>query len=147
MQIAVLVETMRREGFELLVSRPTVLYKEIDGKRCEPYEQIWVEITEDALGGVMENLSKRKAKITNLEHHNAGVTVEAEAPTRGIIGFESDLTTMTSGHGVMSHSYLEYRPYTGEINTRLTGTLVSICLLYTSPSPRDGLLSRMPSSA
>ena len=67
MQIAVLVETMRREGFELLVSRPTVLYKEIDGKRCEPYEQIWVEITEDTLGGVMENLSKRKAKITNLE--------------------------------------------------------------------------------
>ena len=62
MQIAVLVETMRREGFELLVSRPTVLYKEIDGQRFEPYEQIWVEITEDALGGVMENLLSVKLK-------------------------------------------------------------------------------------
>ncbi len=142
MQIAVLVETMRREGFELLVSRPTVLYKEIDGKRCEPFEQIWVEITEDALGGVMENLSKRKAKITNLEHHNAGVTVEAEAPTRGIIGFESDLTTMTSGHGVMSHSYLEYRPYCGEINTRLTGTLVSMDQGKSMPYALDMIQNR-----
>ena len=142
MQIAVLVETMRREGFELLVSRPTVLYKEIDGKRCEPYEQIWVEITEDALGGVMENLSKRKAKITNLEHHNAGVTVEAEVPTRGIIGFESDLTTMTSGHGVMSHSYLEYRPYCGEINTRLTGTLVSMDQGKSMPYALDMIQNR-----
>jgi len=126
MQIAVLVETMRREGFEVLVSRPTVLYKEIDGTRCEPFEQVWVEIPEDLLGGVMENLSKRKAKVTNMEHHNAGVTLEAEAPTRGLIGFESDLVTMTSGHGVMSHSFLEYRPYCGEIITRQTGTLVSM---------------------
>ncbi|MFP4068932.1 MAG: translational GTPase TypA [Verrucomicrobiota bacterium] len=126
MQIAVLVETMRREGFEVLVSRPTVLFKEINGTRCEPFEQVWVEIPEDQLGGVMENLSKRKAKVTNMEHHNAGVTVEAEAPTRGLIGFESDLVTMTSGHGVMSHSFLEYRPYCGEIVTRQTGTLVSM---------------------
>ncbi len=126
MQIAVLVETMRREGFEVLVSRPTVLYKEIDGTRCEPFEQVWVEVPEDQLGGVMENLSKRKAKVTNMEHHNAGVTVEAEAPTRGLIGFESDLVTMTSGHGVMSHSFLEYRPFCGEITTRQTGTLVSM---------------------
>ncbi len=126
MQIAVLVETMRREGFEVLVSRPTVLYKEIDGTRCEPFEQVWVEVPEEQLGGVMENLSKRKGKVTNMEHHNAGVTVEAEVPTRGLIGFESDLVTMTSGHGVMSHSFLEYRPFCGEITTRQTGTLVSM---------------------
>ena len=126
MQIAVLVETMRREGFEVLVSRPTVLYKEIDGTRCEPFERVWVEVPEDQLGGVMENLSKRKSKVTNMEHHNAGVTVEAEAPTRGLIGFESDLVTMTSGHGVMSHSFLEYRPICGEIITRHTGTLDSM---------------------
>jgi GTP-binding protein len=126
MQIAVLVETMRREGFEVLVSRPTVLYKEIDGTRCEPFEQVWVEVPEDQLGGVMENLSKRKGKVTHIEHHHAGVTLEAEAPTRGLIGFESDLVTMTSGHGVMSHSFLEYRPCCGEIVTRQTGTLVSM---------------------
>lgn len=142
MQIAVLVETMRREGFEVLVSRPTVLYKEIDGTRCEPFEQVWVEIPEDQLGGVMENLAKRKAKVTNMEHHNAGVTVEAEAPTRGFIGFESDLVTMTSGHGVMSHSFLEYRPFSGEITTRGTGTLVSMELGKAMPYALDNIQTR-----
>ena len=142
MQIAVLVETMRREGFEVLVSRPTVLYKDIEGTRCEPFEQLWIEVDEEHLGGVMENLSKRKAKVTNLEHHNAGVTVEAEGPTRGIIGFESDLTTMTSGHGVLSHSFLEYRPYCGEINTRQTGTLVSMDQGKSMPYALDMIQNR-----
>ena len=126
MQIAVLLETMRREGFEVLVSRPTVLYKKIDGKQCEPYEEIWIEAPEDQLGTIMESLSKRLGKITNIEHHSAGVTVSAEIPTRGLIGFESDLITLTSGNGVMSHMFLEYRPYSGELVTRQTGTLVSM---------------------
>ena len=142
MQIAVLVETMRREGFELLVSRPTVLYKEIEGARCEPFEQVWVEVPEEQLGGVMENLAKRKGKVTNMEHHNAGVTVEAEVPTRGLIGFESDLVTMTSGHGVMSHSFLDYRPHCGEIVTRLTGTLVSMEQGKTMPYALDMIQNR-----
>jgi GTP-binding protein len=142
MQIAVLVETMRREGFELLVSRPTVLYKEMDGTRCEPFEQVWVEVPEEQLGSVMENLAKRKGKVTNMEHHNSGVTVEAEVPTRGLIGFESDLVTMTSGHGVMSHSFLEYRPHCGEIVTRLTGTLVSMEQGKSMPYALDMIQSR-----
>lgn len=125
MQIAVLVETMRREGFEVLVSRPTVLYKTIEGKRCEPFEQVWVEVPSEQLGGVLECLNNRKGQITNMIHHHAGVTVEAVAPTRGLIGFESDLVNLTSGHGVMSHMFLEYRPICGDITTRLTGTLVS----------------------
>ena len=126
MQIAVLLETMRREGYEMLVSRPTVLYKEIDGKRTEPFEQVWVEVPEDHLGTVMENLSKRLGKITNIEHHTVGVTVTADIPTRGLIGFESDLITLTSGNGVMSHMFLEYSPYSGELVMRPTGTLVSM---------------------
>ncbi|MDC0276926.1 translational GTPase TypA [bacterium] len=126
MQIAVLLETMRREGFEVLVSRPTVLYREIDGRRNEPFEQIWVEVPEAHLGTVMETLSKRLGKISNIEHHTAGVTVTAEIPTRGLIGFESDLVTLTSGNGVMSHSFLEYRSYSGDLVTRQTGTLVSM---------------------
>lgn len=126
MQISVLVETMRREGYEVLVSRPTVIFKEIDGTRNEPFETLWVEVPEAHLGGVMENLSKRKGTITNLAHHHGTVTVEAEIPTRGLIGFESDLVTMTSGHGVMSHLFLEYRPYCGDIVTRQSGTLVSM---------------------
>ena len=142
MQIAVLVETMRREGFEVLVSRPTVLYKTIDNAKHEPIEQIWVELPEDQLGPVMENISKRKGKITNMEHHHSGVTIEAEISTRGLIGFESDLVTFTSGHGVMSHSFLEYRPYCGEISTRSTGTLVSMGQGKTMPYALDMLQSR-----
>ncbi len=126
MQIAVLVETMRREGFEVLVSRPTVIFKEIDGVRHEPFEKLWIELPEDQLGTIIENLAKRKGQVTNLVHHQGGVTVEAEIPTRGVIGFESDLVTVTSGHGVMSHLFLEYRPYCGEIVTRQAGTLVSM---------------------
>ena len=127
MQIAVLVETMRREGYELLVSRPTVVEREIDGRTCEPFEQLWVEVASEHLGGVMDNLSQRKAKITNLIHHNnGGVTVEAEISTRGLIGFETDLVNMTSGHGVISHLFLEYRPKAGDFVTRQTGTLVSM---------------------
>ncbi|MGF1531308.1 MAG: translational GTPase TypA [Puniceicoccaceae bacterium] len=126
MQIAVLVETMRREGFEILVSRPSVVYREIDGVRCEPFERVWVEVPAEHVGGVIENLNKRKGQMTNLEQHASGTTIEAEIPTRGLIGFESDLTNMTSGHGVFSHLFLEYRPEVGEIVTRLTGTLVSM---------------------
>jgi len=127
MQIAVLVETMRREGFEVLVSRPTVIFKEIDGHRCEPCEKLWVEVPGGELGTIMESLSRRKAKITNLIHHPHGnVTIEAEIPTRGLIGFETDLINATSGEGVLSHLFLEYRPWLGEISTRQTGTLVSM---------------------
>jgi GTP-binding protein len=126
MQIAILAETMRREGYEILLSRPTVLYKTIEGERHEPFEQVWIEVNEEHLGSVIEMLSKRKGKVKHIEHHHAGVMVEAEAPTRGLIGFESDLTTLTSGHGVYSHSFLDYRPYCGEIITRQTGTLVSM---------------------
>ncbi len=142
MQIAILVETMRREGYEVLVSRPTVLYKTIDDTRCEPFEQVWVEVPEEQLGSIMENLAKRKGKVIHMEHHNAGVTVEAEISTRGLIGFESDLVTITSGHGVMSHSFLEYRPHCGEITTRLTGTLVSMELGKAMPYALDNIQTR-----
>ncbi|MFP4283245.1 MAG: translational GTPase TypA [Opitutales bacterium] len=127
MQIAVLVETMRREGYEVLVSRPTVIFRDEEGGgRLEPFDQIWVDLPEDQLGTIMENLSKRKGVVTNILHHKGGVTLEAEIPTRGLIGFESDLVTATSGHGVLSHLFLEYRPFAGEIVTRQAGTLVSM---------------------
>ncbi len=127
MQIAVLVETMRREGYEVLVSRPTVIFKNIDGVQCEPFERLWVEVPEEYLGAIMESLTRRKGRITNLHHHESGgATVEAEIPTRGLIGFETSLVNRTSGLGVMSHLFLEYRPFAGEIVIRPTGTLVSM---------------------
>ncbi|MCH2387487.1 MAG: translational GTPase TypA, partial [Opitutales bacterium] len=126
MQIAVLVETMRREGFEVLVSRPTVIEKTVDGVEMEPFETLWLEFPQDCTGAIIENLSNRKGKVTNMDPRNGTVFLEAEIPTRGLIGLEIDLVNASSGHGIMSHLFKEYRPKAGEISTRLTGTLVSM---------------------
>ncbi|MEZ5278360.1 MAG: translational GTPase TypA [Opitutaceae bacterium] len=142
MQIAVLVEQMRREGFEVLVSRPTVITKMIDGKNCEPFETLWVEVPDESLGGVMQNLANRKARITSMEKHPHGSTIEAVIPTRGLIGFELDLVNVTGGRGVMSHLFREYAPHCGAISTRLTGTLVSMENGTTKAYGLDALESR-----
>lgn len=127
MQIAVLVETMRREGFEVLVSRPSVILKKDEfGKQLEPFETLYVECPEDALGGVMKTLANRKARIDNMGVNTHGSTLEATVSTRGLIGFEFELLGLTSGHGIMSHLFKEYAPYCGEISTRTTGTLISM---------------------
>jgi GTP-binding protein len=125
MQIAVLVETMRREGFELLVSRPTVITRTVDGKVHEPYETVWVEVPSENVGTVMQNLSNRKGQIINLEKHAHSTLLEAVITTRGLIGLEIDVVNITSGQGVTSHLFKEYGPWAGELVTRLTGTLVA----------------------
>ena len=127
MQIAVLVEQMRREGYEVLVSRPEViLKKDASGRTLEPFETLWAEVPNECLGDVMQNLAGRKAQITNMQHHPHGVSLECTIPTRGLIGLETDLTNLTNGRGVISHMFKSYEPFSGEITTRLTGTLVSM---------------------
>jgi len=125
MQVAVLVETMRREGFELLVSRPTVIEKVVDGRRMEPFETVWIEVPDECVGAVMQNLANRKGQLTNLEKHPYSTMIEATITTRGLIGMEIDVINMTSGRGVMSHLFKEYGPFAGEVLTRLTGTLIA----------------------
>ncbi|HVW22632.1 MAG TPA: translational GTPase TypA [Opitutaceae bacterium] len=125
MQVAVLVETMRREGFELLVSRPTVIEKEVNGQRQEPYETVWIEVPDECVGAIMQNLANRKGQITNLEKQAHSTMIEATITTRGLIGMEIDVVNATSGRGVLSHLFKEYGPYAGEVLTRLTGTLVA----------------------
>jgi GTP-binding protein len=125
MQIAVLVETMRREGYELLVSRPTVIEKVVDGQRQEPYESLWIEVPDECVGAIMQNLANRKAQITHLEKHPHSTMLEATITTRGLIGLEIDVVNQTSGRGVLSHLFKEYGPFAGEVLTRLTGTLVA----------------------
>ncbi len=126
MQIAILVEQMRREGYEVLVSRPEVILKRQGDVTLEPFETLWVELPNECLGDMMQNLAARKAQITNMTHHGAHVGIEASIPTRGLIGFETELTNRTSGRAVMSHMFKEYAPFSGEILTRTTGTLVSM---------------------
>ncbi len=127
MQIAILVEQMRREGYEVLVSRPEVLWKKgPNGEAFEPIEKLYVEVPNENLGAIMENLSSRKAQITNMNHVGAVVSVEALVPMRGLIGFETDLVNQTKGMGVMSHLFHEYGADRGEIAARKNGSLVSM---------------------
>src|SRR3954465_12799917 len=125
MQVAVLVETMRREGFELLVSRPPVIEKIADGKGMEPYETVWIEVPDECVGAIMQNMANRKGLLTNMEKHTHSTMIEATITTRGLIGMEIDIVNVTSGRGVMSHLFKEYGPYAGEVLTRLTGTLIA----------------------
>lgn len=128
LQIAVLMETMRREGYEMLVSRPEVIltFSE-DGKKQEPFEDVWMDIPGEKLGDVMQAVAARRGEITHMEHeHNSSrVLLQIVMPTRGLIGFDSYLTNLTSGEGVMSHMFKEYGPMAGTIPSRNTGALVS----------------------
>ena len=125
MQIAVLVETMRREGFEMLVSRPTVITKEVNGHLHEPYESLWIEVPEESVGAILQNLANRKGQIVNMEKHPTFTLIEAVITTRGLIGLEIDVVNATSGRGVISHLFKDYGPWAGELITRLSGTLLA----------------------
>jgi GTP-binding protein len=126
MQIAVLIETMRREGYEMLVSRPEVILRKLDGKTLEPYESLWIETPDETLGDVLQHLAARKGRIEDMTHHAHGVALECVMPTRGLIGFETDLVNLTSGRAAFSHLFKEYGPFAGPIRTRHTGTLVAM---------------------
>ena len=128
MQIAVLVEQMRREGFEVCVSRPTVIYRRDEGgKLLEPFETLYIESPGDYTQGILKLLINRKGMMENMETEPSGETlITALIPTRGLIGFETEIVNLTSGHGIMSHLFREYGPHAGEIVTRTTGTLVSM---------------------
>jgi GTP-binding protein len=128
MQIAVLVEQMRREGFEVLVSRPVVIFRRDDaGKLLEPFETLYVEAPGDYTQGILKIMMNRKGVMEHMDTEPSGRTfIQAVIPTRGLIGFETELVNLTSGHGIMSHLFKEYGPHAGEIQNRTTGTLVSM---------------------
>ena len=117
---------MRREGFELLVSRPKVIFKEIDGVKCEPIERLVVNVPDDSIGNVIEKLGKRKAEMINMEPAEAGHTkVEFKIPARGLIGYRTEFLTDTKGVGTMNSIFDCYEPYKGEVQSRTRGVLVA----------------------
>jgi GTP-binding protein len=127
MQIAVLVEQMRREGFEIMVSRPEVIFRKgEDGALLEPFESLQVDVPTANLGDILQTLAARKAEIVNMEHNPHSVLVDAVIPTRGLIGFETDLVNLTKGLGTASHLFKDYGPHKGEIPSRNNGVLVSM---------------------
>jgi len=126
LHLSVLIETMRREGFELLVSRPKVIMKEIDGVKCEPIEKLVVNVPDDCIGNVIEKLGRRKAEMVNMEPAEPGHTkVEFRIPARGIIGYRTEFMTDTKGTGTMNSIFDCYEPYKGEISSRTRGVLVA----------------------
>ncbi len=126
LHLSILIETMRREGFELLVSRPKVIFKEIDGQKCEPMERLTVNVPDDCIGTVIEKLGRRKAEMINMEPAETGHTkVEFRIPSRGLIGYRTEFLTDTKGTGVMSSMFDGYEPFKGEVQARVRGTIVA----------------------
>ena len=126
LHLSVLIETMRREGFELLVSHPKVIFKEIDGVKCEPIERLVVNVPDDSVGNVIEKLGRRKAEMVNMEPAEDGHTkIEFKIPARGIIGYRTEFLTDTKGEGTMNHIFDSYEPYKGDIQARTRGTIVA----------------------
>ncbi|MDD2452204.1 MAG: translational GTPase TypA, partial [Sulfurovum sp.] len=127
LQIGILAENMRREGFEFLLARPEVVVKEENGVKMEPFEHLVVDVPEEFQGVAIEKLGKRKAEMTSLTPMPDGtVRLEFEIPARGLIGFRSEFLTDTKGEGIMNHSFIEYRPYTGIVQSRTPGALISM---------------------
>ena len=126
LHLSVLIENMRREGFELLVSRPKVIFKDIDGVKCEPIETLSVNVPDDSVGNVIEKLGRRKAEMINMEPAEPGHTkIEFEIPSRGLIGYRTEFLTDTKGEGTMASVFKDYEPYKGEIQSRTRGVLVA----------------------
>ena len=126
LHLSILIEEMRRQDFEFQVTSPQVIYKEINGKRCEPIELLMIEVPDSYVGVVMEKLGTRKAEIVNMGTRNTGVThLEFKIPARGLMGYRQEFLTDTNGNGIMNNVFDSYEPYKGEINQRPQGSLVA----------------------
>jgi GTP-binding protein len=127
LQITVLAENMRREGYEFSISRPEVIVKEIEGVKCEPFEHLVIDVPEDLSGTVIERLGKRKAEMKSMVPMGSGFQrIEFEIPARALIGFRGQFLTDTKGEGIMNHSFIEFRPYSGSVESRSYGALISM---------------------
>ena len=125
LHLSVLIETMRREGYELQVGQPRVIVKEIDGKKCEPIEEMTVDCPEECSGTVIELTTKRKGTLTNMESNGDRVRLEFDIPSRGIIGLRSNMLTATAGEAIMTHRLKDFEPWVGEIEMRTNGSIIS----------------------
>ena len=138
LHLAILIETMRREGIEFQVSKPQVITKEIDGVKCEPFENVIIDIPEEYTGAVMEKIGIRKGTLLNMTHLREQVRLEYSIPTRGLVGFRTEFLTDTRGYGIINRSFDAYKPYQGEFSSRSRGVLISF---ETGSATTYGLLS------
>lgn len=127
LHLSILIENMRREGYELQISKPEVIIKEIDGVKCEPMERVQIDVPEAYTGAVMESLGERKGEMRNMENQGNGqVRLEFNVPSRGLIGYSTEFMTQTHGYGIINHSFDQYAPFiTGRVGGRRSGVLVA----------------------
>lgn len=126
LHLSVLIETMRREGYELQVGQPQVIVKEVDGVKCEPIEELTIDLPSDLSGKAIESVTNRKGNMLNMENKGERTVIEFEIPSRGIIGLRNYLLTVTAGEAIMSHRFKEYQPFKGAIAGRQNGSLISM---------------------
>ncbi|MGJ3247151.1 MAG: translational GTPase TypA [Elainellaceae cyanobacterium] len=126
LHLGILIETMRREGYEFQVSQPQVIYREVNGQPCEPYELLVLDVPDEGVGGCIERLGQRRGEMQNMMTGGNGRTqLEFVIPARGLIGFRGEFMRLTRGDGIMNHSFLDYRPLCGDVETRRNGVLIS----------------------
>lgn len=126
LHLGILIETMRREGYEFQVSQPQVIYREVSGQPCEPFEYLVLDVPEEAVGGCIERLGQRKGEMQNmLMGGNNRAQLDFVIPARGLVGFRGEFLRLTRGDGIMNHSFLDYRPISGEVETRRNGVIIS----------------------
>ncbi len=126
LHLSVLIETMRREGYELQVGQPQVIIKEIDGQKCEPIEELTIDLPEDCSGKAIEMVTQRKGELVNMERHGDRIHQDFKIPSRGIIGLRTNLMTATAGEAVMAHRLLGFEPWKGPIDKRTNGSLIAL---------------------
>ena len=126
LHLSVLVETMRREGYELQVGQPQVIYKEIDGVKCEPIEELTINVPEEFSSKMIDMVTRRKGEMTSMESQGERVNIEFNIPSRGIIGLRTNVLTASQGEAIMAHRFKEYQPFKGEINRRTNGSLIAL---------------------
>lgn len=142
MHLSVLIETMRREGYELQVGQPQVIIKEIDGVKCEPVEELTIDLPEEHSGTAVEAVTRRKGEMKNMTPKGDRMIIDFEIPSRGIIGLRNYLLTATAGEAIMTHRFIEYQPYKGEIPGRMNGSLISMELGTSIPFSLNNLQER-----
>ena len=125
LHLSVLIETMRREGYELQVGQPQVIYKEIDGVRCEPVEELTINVPEEFSSKMIDMVTRRKGDMTSMETQGDRVNIEFDIPSRGIIGLRTNVLTASQGEAIMAHRFKAYQPYKGEITRRVNGSMIS----------------------
>ena len=126
LHLSVLIETMRREGYELQVGQPQVIYKEIDGVKCEPVEELTINVPEEFASKMIDMVTRRKGEMTSMESQADRVNIEFDVPSRGIIGLRTNVLTASQGEAIMAHRFTEYQPYKGDIARRLAGSMIAL---------------------